>query len=57
VEAKAKLMFYKDKAGKHRWRIVASNGRILGVSSEGYENKSDCETACLLCKNILKAYI
>ena len=34
--------FYKDSADKWRWRRTASNGRIVGASSEGYNNKSDC---------------
>lgn len=25
-----------------RWRVVASNGRIVGASSEGYHNRKDC---------------
>lgn len=33
---------YKDAAGNWRWRRTASNGRIVGSSSEGYVNKSDC---------------
>ncbi|MBA3725981.1 MAG: DUF1508 domain-containing protein [Armatimonadetes bacterium] len=35
--------FYKDPQGKWRWRRVAPNGRIVGQSSEGYNNRSDCE--------------
>ncbi|WP_420847800.1 DUF1508 domain-containing protein [Novosphingobium kaempferiae] len=26
-----------------RWRRTASNGRIVGASTEAYVNKSDCE--------------
>ena len=33
---------YKDNAGNWRWRCTASNGRIVGASSEGYVNKADC---------------
>lgn len=25
-----------------RWRRFATNGRIVGVSSEGYRNRKDC---------------
>lgn len=35
--------FYKDSAGEWRWRRTASNGEIVGGSSEGYHNKSDCK--------------
>lgn len=34
--------FYKDSEGQWRWRRTASNGRIVGSSSQGYANKSDC---------------
>ena len=37
-----KWEIYKDKAGEWRWRRTASNGQIVGASSEGYVNKSDC---------------
>jgi uncharacterized protein YegP (UPF0339 family) len=34
--------FYKDDNGKWRWRRTASNGKIVGSSSQGYVNRSDC---------------
>lgn len=37
-----KWEFYLDAVGKWRWRRIASNGRVVGASTEGYENKSDC---------------
>ena len=37
-----KWKFYEDVAGKWRWKCTASNGRIVGASSQGYVNKSDC---------------
>jgi len=33
---------YKDKKNEWRWRRTASNGRIVGASTEGYINKGDC---------------
>ena len=33
------LTFYKDKADKHRWRIVADNGKVVGASSQGFASK------------------
>ena len=33
---------YKDNSGDWRWRRTASNGKIVGASTEGYVNKSDC---------------
>ncbi|WP_461054175.1 YegP family protein [Spirosoma arcticum] len=37
-----KFEFYKDAQGQWRWRRVAPNGRIVGASSQGYSNYSDC---------------
>lgn len=39
---KDKWEFYKDSSNEWRWRRVASNGRIVGASSQGYQNKKDC---------------
>ena len=36
--------FYNDNANEWRWRRTASNGRIVGASSEGYKNRGDCES-------------
>lgn len=33
--------WYKDKAGKYRFRLKAANGEIIAVS-EGYNAKDDC---------------
>lgn len=38
-----KFEVYKDKRGEFRWRRKASNGAIVGASSEGYKSKKDCE--------------
>lgn len=38
-----KAEFYSDSAGKFRWRYIADNGKIIADSSEGYENREDCE--------------
>lgn len=37
-----KWEFYTDKSGEHRWRRQASNGEIVGSSSEAYSSGSDC---------------
>jgi uncharacterized protein len=33
--------WYKDKAGKYRFRLKAANGEIIAVS-EGYVSKEGC---------------
>jgi len=35
-----RIEIYKDRKGEWRLRLVAKNGRILLVSSEGYKRKS-----------------
>lgn len=37
-----KWEFYKDDKGEWRWRRISPNGNIIGASSQGYVNKSDC---------------
>lgn len=37
-----KWEIYKGGADEWRWRRTASNGKIVGASTEGYANKSDC---------------
>jgi uncharacterized protein YegP (UPF0339 family) len=38
--------FYQDVQGEWRWRAKnGDNGNIVADSSEGYENKEDCESA------------
>ncbi len=38
---------YRDKRKEWRWRLTASNGRILADSGEGYKRKRDCLAALL----------
>ena len=42
-----KYEIYRDRRGEWRWRLKAANGRILAVSSEGYDGKHNC-VHCLL---------
>lgn len=37
-----KIKIYKDKRGEWRFSIVASNGRIVADSGEGYRTKYFC---------------
>ncbi|MYL33840.1 DUF1508 domain-containing protein [Pontibacillus yanchengensis] len=36
------INLYKDTTGRWRWQRKASNGAIVGASTEGYVNKKDC---------------
>jgi uncharacterized protein YegP (UPF0339 family) len=42
MERHYKFEVYEDKKKEWRFRIVASNGRIIADSGEGYHNKKDC---------------
>ena len=34
--------YSKDNKGEWRWRLKASNGRILADSGEGYKSEQEC---------------
>lgn len=36
---------YEDRASEYRWRLIASNGRIVADSGEGYSSKSNARRA------------
>jgi uncharacterized protein YegP (UPF0339 family) len=40
-----KLTTYQDKAGGHRWRMQAPNGKIVADSGEAYASKRSAERA------------
>jgi uncharacterized protein YegP (UPF0339 family) len=35
--------YYQDAKKEWRWRLKASNGRIIADSGEGYKNEQDCK--------------
>ncbi len=37
-----KVEIYQDKAHEWRWRMKASNGRIIATGGEGFSSKSNC---------------
>ena len=42
--------YSKDAKGEWRWRLKASNGKIIADSGEGYKNEADCLAAIELVK-------
>ena len=36
--------FYQDKRGKWRWRIIGTNGKIVGASSQGFTTRNNAIT-------------
>jgi uncharacterized protein YegP (UPF0339 family) len=41
MSKRAKFQITRDKAGEWRWRLRASNGRIV-ASGEGYKREAGC---------------
>ena len=37
------FLIYRDGTGDFRWRLQASNAKIIADSGEGYRNLADCE--------------
>jgi len=46
----ARFVIYKDTQGEFRWRFHANNGQILAESSEGYNNRANCQHGIILIK-------
>ena len=46
----ARFVIYKDAEGEFRWRFHANNGQILAESSEGYNNRANCQHGIILIK-------
>jgi uncharacterized protein YegP (UPF0339 family) len=47
----------RDHAGEWRWIAIASNGRTIGESSEGYENLDDCLDAIAMMRGSSDAVV
>lgn len=39
------IIVYRDRSGEWRWRLRASNSRIIADSGEGYKRKSSAKKA------------
>ena len=52
-----KYEIYQDKRGEWRWRLKAANGKILAVSSEGYNGKHNCVNCILSVKGSRTAHV
>lgn len=44
-EREPRFVVYRDAAGEYRWRLVATNGRIIATSSDGYTEHGDAHEA------------
>jgi len=49
----AKVQVYEDVAGEWRWRLVASNGKIVADGGEGYTRRRDCLRAIDTVRHII----
>jgi uncharacterized protein YegP (UPF0339 family) len=45
------MKYVKYRSDGWRWRLVASNGRIISVSSEAYVAEADCDRSIELNKS------
>lgn len=52
----ATLVYFEDKAGKYRWRIKSSNGRVICASSQGYATLVDAQKNVMLLGALLGGY-
>ena len=52
-----KYELYKDESDEWRWRLVASNGKCIADSAEGYHNRQDCLDGIMLVKSSTDTYI
>jgi len=48
------LTIYKDKRGKHRWRIQAPNGKIVGASTQGFSTRYLCAQNAAMVGRVIK---
>lgn len=48
-----KVSIYKTKRKEWRWKIKASNNRIIAASTESYKNRIDCRENLLMIKAAL----
>ena len=42
---KAKIKIYRDSKGEFRWRLLATNGKIMADSGESYTDRQHCKEA------------
>jgi uncharacterized protein YegP (UPF0339 family) len=40
-----KFEIYRDRDGEYRWRIVVSDGSVVGDSAEGYDSRLNARRA------------
>jgi uncharacterized protein len=51
--ARGELTFeiYKDAKKEYRWRLKSGNGKLIGMSDEGYDRKDSCQRVIELIKD------
>lgn len=54
---RAKLELYRDAGRDWRWRLKASNGRILADSGEGYRRRNAACKAMSRVREILAGHV
>lgn len=51
----ATATMYRDQNGEYRWRLRATNGRIVADCGEGYKTKGGCERGYLSAMQCISA--
>lgn len=51
-----KFKIFRDKVREYRFNLLADNGEVI-ATSEGYEDKRDCEHAIKLVKRASEATV
>lgn len=43
TNSRSQFTFYRDASNNHRWRLLATNNRVIADSGEGYSTLLDCQ--------------
>jgi uncharacterized protein YegP (UPF0339 family) len=44
---------FKDRAGEYRWRVTDAEGKVIGMTTKGYDTKQECLKALEAVKETL----
>lgn len=50
------IEFYRDRRREWRWRIRATNHRIVAVASEGYRDRKEAVEGAVIAADVLDSW-
>ena len=53
MDKQAKLVVYKDRAKKYRWKLIGANGRKVASSGESFSSKTAAVLAAMRVSRVL----